>query len=139
MSDTLDSLISSVDKNQEQSMKVAEKIFSAAQPGAVYGEPITAGDYTVITASEVTAGGGFGTGVGLSPAGPQGPEAPGGGGGGTGGGGGSAGRPVAVIIIGPDGVKVKPVVDATKVAIALFTTWGAMFLMMRRMRKASKG
>jgi uncharacterized spore protein YtfJ len=139
MSDTLDSLISSVDKNQEQSMKVIEKIFSAAQPGAVFGEPVTAGDYTVITAGEVAAGGGFGTGVGLGPAGSPSSEAISGGGGGAGGGGGSSGRPVAVIIIGPDGVRVKPVVDITKVALALFTTWGAMFLMMRRMRRMSKG
>jgi uncharacterized spore protein YtfJ len=137
MSDTLDNLISSVDKNQEQSLKVVEEIFSAAQPGAVFGEPVTAGEYTVITASEVAAGGGFGTGIGLGPAGSQSSEASGGGG--TGGGGGSSGWPVAVIVIGPDGVRVKPVVDMTKVALAMLTTWGAMFLMMRRMRRASRG
>ena len=43
------------------------------------------------------------------------------------------GRPVAAITIGPDGVSVEPIVDATKIAIALFTTIGAMALMFSRM------
>jgi uncharacterized spore protein YtfJ len=57
------------------------------------------------------------------------------GGGGLGGGGGSHGRPVAVIVIGPNGVRVRPVVDVTKIGIAAVTTWLAMFLMFRRWRR----
>jgi uncharacterized spore protein YtfJ len=55
-----------------------------------------------------------------------------------GGGGGSSGRPVAIIIIGPDGVTVKPVVDVTKIALAGVTAWGTMLMLLRRMRQASK-
>jgi uncharacterized spore protein YtfJ len=57
---------------------------------------------------------------------------------GGGGGGVTMGRPVAAIIIGPDGVTVEPIVDATKIAIALFTTIGAMALMFSRMMKLSQ-
>lgn len=55
-----------------------------------------------------------------------------------GGGGGSSGQPVAIIIIGPDGVTVKPVVDVTKIALAGVTAWGTMFMLLRGMRKAGK-
>jgi uncharacterized spore protein YtfJ len=57
---------------------------------------------------------------------------------GGGGGGVTLGRPVAVITIGPDGVNVEPIVDATKIAIALFTTIGAMALMFSRMARMSQ-
>ena len=60
------------------------------------------------------------------------------GGSGIGGGGGSAGRPVAAIIIGPEGVRVEPVVDVTKIALAVFTTAGAMLLMLGRMNSTSR-
>ena len=152
MREEFDNLVASMDKSQEESMKVVDKIFAAAQPGAVYGAPVVSGSYTVITASEVVAGGGFGfgRGVGRAPAitsnqtpGEQTPRAQGqgsvGGGGGGGGGGGSSGRPVAIIVIGPDGVRIRPVVDATKLALAAITTWGAMAVMLRKMRKASRG
>ena len=60
-------------------------------------------------------------------------------GGGMGGGGGSSGRPVAIIIIiGPEGVTVKQVVDVTRIALAGVTAWGTMFMLLRGMRKAGK-
>lgn len=59
-------------------------------------------------------------------------------GGGGGGGGVSGGRPVAVISIGPKGVRVEPVVDVTKIALAFFTTLGSMFFMLAKMRKAAQ-
>ncbi|MCC7354889.1 MAG: hypothetical protein IT330_14185 [Anaerolineae bacterium] len=142
-------------KSQEQVMALVDKLIATARPSAVYGEPVKSGNYTVITASEVTAAGGFGLGSG-SYTGPMSPplEAketknegrppqPGqegeGGGGGGGGGGAFTGRPVAVITIGPAGVEVQPVVDPTKMALAFFTALGAMFMMWGRMRKASRG
>jgi len=147
MSSTLDNMVQSVDKYQEQGQEWMEKLLAAAQPGAVFGEPVTAGSYTIITASEVGAGGGFGFGVGggMSPAATS-SETPaerqedsrGGSGGGIGGGGGSTGRPVAAIIIGPEGVRVEPVVDVTKIALAVFTTAGAMWMMLGRMRRMSR-
>ncbi len=145
MTDTFNTMAQTMDKYQEQSREWMEKLFAAAKPRAVYGEPITSGNYTIVTASEVTAGGGFGYGFGGGSAPASAPgQTPGqaqenvGGGGGIGGGGGSSGRPVATIIIGPEGVRVEPVVDATKLAIAIFTTVGAMAMMMRRMRRMSK-
>ncbi len=112
----------------------------------MYSEPVTAGSYTVITASEIAAGGGFGSGFGSmatplkhqeETSQPQ-AEPTNSTGGGMGGGGGSSGRPVAIIIIGPDGVTVKPVVDVTKIALAGVTVWGIMLLLLKRMRKARK-
>src|SRR4051794_39913763 len=103
---------------------MADRIFAAAHGRAVWSDPVQANGYTVITASEVIAGGGFGSGFGSG-------RSPGdaaaaasqdrtneGSGGGSGGGGGAMGRPVATIIIGPDGVRVRPVVDVTKIALA---------------------
>ena len=146
--ETTNTLFTLAEKREAQLSTVWEKIYAAAQPGAVYSEPVTAGNYTVITASEIAAGGGFASGVGFgSPTTPPqqqgettGPEAQptNGGGGGMGGGGGSSGRPVAIIIIGPDGVTIKPVVDVTKIALAAVTAWGTMLLLVSRMRKARK-
>jgi uncharacterized spore protein YtfJ len=146
MTNTINTMAEAMDKYQEQSREWMDKLFAAAKPRAVYGEPITSGGYTVVTASEVTAGGGFGYGFG---GGSKPESAPGqtpdqeqekvGGGGGIGGGGGSSGRPVAAIIIGPEGVRVKPVIDTTKIALAIFTTVGAMWMMLGRMRQLSKG
>jgi uncharacterized spore protein YtfJ len=148
MSEKFDDIIATAVKTQEQSKEVVERLFDIAQPEAVYGQPVTAGDYTVITASEVSVAMGFGYGVGggtafeedddMSPDEPdEGGEASGVGGGG-GGGGFSMGRPVAVVSIGPGGVRVEPVRDVTKIGLALLTTAGAMMIMLGRMRRASR-
>ncbi len=149
MSERFDDIAVTAVKTQEQSKEVVEKLFDVAQPEAVYSEPVTAGDYTVITASEVSVGMGFGYGVGAGTASEEG-ETPGadeveaeggeasGFGGGGGGGGFSMGRPVAVISVGPGGVRVEPVRDVTKIGLALLTTAGAMLIMLGRMRKASQ-
>ncbi len=109
---------------------------------------MTTGNYTVIIASEISAGGGFGSGLGFGSSTTslkqpgetyQSQEQPmNSAGGGVGGGGGSSGRPVAIIVIGPDGVTVKPVVDVTKIVLAGVTVWGAMVMLLRRMRKTRK-
>jgi uncharacterized spore protein YtfJ len=160
MSDWLDKMGISILKNQENSQQILEKFVETARPSSVFAPPLSAGDYTIITASEVYAGMGvgFGGGGGNGPAaeppaseeplGDQPPaeqtaadeDLPPGSGVGYGGGGGGVtlGRPVAVITIGPDGVRVEPIVDATKIAIAFFTTIGAMALMFARMSKLSQ-
>jgi uncharacterized spore protein YtfJ len=156
MSDWLDKMGISILKNQESSQQILEKFVETARPSSVFAPPVTAGDYTVITASEVYAGMGIGFGGGggsgpaaaEEPAGDQPPVEqpaadeglPPGSGVGYGGGGGGAtmGRPVAAITIGPDGVRVEPIVDVTKIAIAFFTTFGAMALMFSRMAKLSR-
>ena len=145
---TLEETVLLIDKAREQAATMLEKIFAAAQPGAVYGQPVGSERYTVITAAEVTSGGGFGMGLGLGPpsrpgsrAAPTAEAAPPetrqtGGAGGLGGGGGSMGRPVAVIAIGPDGVTVKPVVDVSKVALAGLTAWVSMLGLAHARRRA---
>lgn len=156
MSDWLEKMGISILKNQENSQQILEKFVETARPSSVFASPLTAGDYTVITASEVYAGMGvgFGGGGGSGPAASEEPIGdqppaeqpadkeglPPGSGVGYGGGGGGVtlGRPVAAITIGPDGVFVEPIVDVTKVAIALFTTIGAMALMFARMSKLSQ-
>jgi uncharacterized spore protein YtfJ len=146
--DTKRDMLAFTEKQSEQLPSLLEKFFVAAQPQAVYSEPVHSGDYTLITASEISAGGGFGSGLGFGPTNHE--QVPSekeplraaqpadSGGGGIGGGGGSNGRPVAIITIGPDGVNIKPVFDITKIALAGITAWIAMFALFRRMRKASK-
>lgn len=148
MSDDTDKVLDSVTKSQAQNLELMEKLFAVAQPGAVYGEPVASGEYTVITASEilVAAGSGYGVGGGTGAetleeeTAVEGEEDEGTGFGGGGAGGGvSMGRPVATINIGPNGVQVQPVVDVTKIGLAFFTTIGAMLMMLGRMRRASGG
>jgi len=148
MSDETDKVLDSVIKSQAQNLELMEKLFAVAQPGAVYGEPVASGEYTVITASEilVAAGSGYGVGGGTGAESLEAEtavegeedERTGFGGGGAGGGV-SMGRPVATINIGPNGVQVQPVVDVTKIGLAFFTTIGAMLMMLGRMRRASGG
>lgn len=122
-------------RTSEQAFGVIGRLFDVAQPNAVFGKPVEQGQYTVITASELAVGMGIGVGLGGAT---EGDESTNGGGGGGGGGGASMGRPVAAILIGPDGVRVEPIVDPTKIALAFFTTIGAMFVSWRAIRKAAK-
>ena len=131
-------------KTHEQGMEVLEKLLEVAQPEAVYGDPITAGDRTVVTASEAWAGVGFGFGIGSGPqsqmgqgehAGEGQPEEAVGGGGG--GGGGSGARPVAVINISREGVRIEPVLDVSKLGIAALGALGGMLVMWGKMRRMS--
>jgi uncharacterized spore protein YtfJ len=79
----------------------------------IFSEPVRSGDRVVVTAAAFDIAMGMGVGGGGDNAGN--------GGGGGGGGGRTEGRPVAAIEIGPDGVRVRPVVDLTRVGVtALF-------------------
>lgn len=116
-----------------------DRFFAIAGHESVFAPPVEAGGRTVISAAEVMAG--FGGGGGGSfrtnadpAAGSDDPErrSPG-----EDFGLGSAGaaysRPVAVIVIDGDGVRVEPVVDATKIALAGLTAFGSMLFMLARM------
>lgn len=144
--------------NWKESTELIDRLFSVTRPGAIFGEPVSANEHTVITASEVYVGMGVGYGSGggegFSPTEAEeetteevSEEAeekkPSGGygsgfGGGGGGGGFSAGRPVAAIIIEPEGVRVEPIVDVTKLGLAFVTMLGSIFFMGSRMAKAGK-
>lgn len=138
MSNEMNTAVVTAVKSWQEGIQLVENLFSVAQPSTIYGEPTSAGDYTVITASEVSVamGFGFGAGGGSEAAGEAEPRGDGGLGGGGGGGGAALGRPVAVVTVGPEGVRVEPVVDVTKIALALMTAMGSMLFMLRRMRRA---
>lgn len=136
--------LDAAERNQAGGMEKLDKLFAVAQPGAVYSEPIQVEGQTIITLNEVTVAMGYGFGVGEGGGAPdaetQEANAPmqGGSGGGGGGGGFSAGRPVAILSVDANGVRIKPVVDVTKLGIAFFTTFGAMALMLVRMNQVSR-
>ena len=142
MNEEYNQAFASATKSQEDVAQLMAKLIGMAQPSTVYSAPLQVEQRTIVTACEVSMGIGFGmgSGGGMAPP-PDGGEQPSGGanaggmGGGGGGGGGGMARPVAVISIGPDGVHVEPIVDATKIALALFTTIGSMFFMLGRMRR----
>lgn len=111
-----------------------DKFLSAANVEAVYGPPIREGENIVIPAAEILSIAGFGLGSGIGSQGIGENENPGRGGGG-GGGGRVLSRPVAAIVISPTGVRVEPIVDVTKIVLAVFTTVGFMVAMFIRMSK----
>jgi uncharacterized spore protein YtfJ len=115
-----------------------DKFIEAASVNAVYGHPIQHGDNLIIPSAEVVSALGFGVGFGLEPAEEQNNAQVENGGGGGGGGGKVISRPVAVIIAGPEGVRVEPVFDITKIAIAALTTFGFMAGMIARMSNPKK-
>jgi uncharacterized spore protein YtfJ len=115
----------------DEAGRLIGRLLDVARTDAVYGEPLTRGDTTVIVASELVVGMGVGFGGGED-GDPDGDS-----GGGGGGGGYALGRPVAVVTIDALGVRVTPVFDLTKVAIAGITALGAMFIAYRRMVRAS--
>ncbi len=117
---------SSVIEDRDQARELLERLINIARPEAVYSEPLQIGEHKVMTASEVMVGLGMGYGGGQGPV-EEGEEM--GIGVGGGGGGHSKARPVAIIDIGPEGVKIEPVIDPTKIVMAFFAALGSLFLM----------
>ncbi len=105
---------------------VLDRLFAAADVRKAYGEPLRRGDLTLVPAAEVIAIAGFGMGSG-SGARSSAAGAPRGQGGGGGGGGRTLARSVAVVVVSPEGVRVQPVVDVTKIALAALTAAGFVF------------
>lgn len=101
------------------------RLFNSARVDAIFGEPIERGNVTIIPCAEVTLGLGMGSG-----ANPQDKNTPGMGEG-VGGGAAARGRPVAVIVMTREGVKVKPIVNVTRVVGAVFSTIGSALLLLR--------
>jgi len=111
-----------------------EEFLAAADVRVVYGEPIQHDDTTIIPTAEVLCGLGFGVGSGSGTSADENPDKPSQGFGGGGGGGGRIlSRPVAVVVASPEGVRVEPVVDITKIALAGLTALGFMVGMVFRM------
>jgi uncharacterized spore protein YtfJ len=90
----------------------------------VFREPVHVGDRVVIVAAafDISGGMGFGTGG----------DNVGNGGGGGGAGAHTEGRPVAAIEVGPDGVRIRPIVDFTRIGVTLLISGFAVWRAMRR-------
>ena len=123
-----------------------KSFLETASVDRVYGAPIEVGTMKIIPAAENLVIMGFGAGAGYGSADFEGTEeksSPGegtgeGGGGGGGGGGRTLSRPVAVIIATPEGVRVEPVADRTKVIMAAITAAGFVAGMFLRMSRGPK-
>ena len=121
---------------EQGSIDIMERLIEIAHPNAVFGEAVIVGDTVVITAAEVSLGLGFGFGGGDSTtvATDDDPAHNGRGVGGGGGGGGHT-RPVAVIVVGPNGVHVKPIIDRTRIAIAALALLGMVAAVIGKRRR----
>jgi uncharacterized spore protein YtfJ len=104
-----------------------QSVLGSAGADDVYGPVTSAGERVVIPVSAIERAGGFGFGGG----GGSDDSGNDGGGAGAGGGGASTARPVAVIEIDANGVHVRPILDYTRVTLAVI---GA-FLVLRRLRR----
>lgn len=113
-----------------------DKFLSAANVEAVYGPAVSQGEVVVLPAAEVLSIVGFGLGSGGASQSVS--TSANSNGGGGGGGGRVLSRPVAAIIMSPTGVRVEPVVDVTKIVLAVFTTLGFMTTMLTRMTKRGR-
>jgi uncharacterized spore protein YtfJ len=136
-----------LDKTLATLHQTMDNLTRIAATDAVYGKPIKSGDVTIIPTAEVLCGMGFGVGSGdytppdevqlsAEQPGAEGePSHPPVSGSGSGGGGGgySFSRPVALVIVSPEGVRVEPILDRTKILLAALTTAGFMIGMMARM------
>lgn len=123
-----------MNENESHGSKVAEATNFADQVGhglsnitdvgaeRIFRDPVHVGDRVVITAAALDIAGGMGVGNGI--------DNQGNGGGGGGGGGRTEGRPVAAIDIGPEGVRIHPIIDFTRIGVTLlvggFAVWRAM-------------
>ena len=137
-------------QGSESLQKIMDNFVDTASVGTVYGRAVKSGDVTIIPAAEVMVGMGFGFGEGsFSPpeetaeGEPVETQADGetpqqGSGMGGGGGGYTFSRPVALVIVSPEGVRVEPVADRTKILMAALTTAGFMFGMMAKMMKSGR-
>lgn len=121
--------------------KTMEAFVDTASVDRVYGKPIEVGDTKIIPAAENLVALGFGAGGGFgSSEASEDSEEPTGEAGGIGGAGGGRtfSRPVAVIIATPSSIRIEPVFDRTKIAMAVVTAAGFMAGMLLRMTRGPK-
>jgi len=122
-----------------------QAFIDSASVDKVYGQPVEVGDMKIIPTSENLVVLGFGAGSGYGKGDFSGEESPPGEGtgegvgGGGGGGGRTLSRPVAVVIASPEGVRIEPVADRTKVIMAAITAAGFVAGMFLRMSRGPKG
>lgn len=106
-----------------------ERFMAVASVEAVFGDPVEHGENLIIPVAEIGSAMGFGVGSGVG----IGENQQSGSGAGGGGGGWNFSRPVAVVVVTPSGIRIEPVIDLTKIALAALTTAGFMIGMTARM------
>jgi uncharacterized spore protein YtfJ len=111
-----------------------DRLAEVTKIDAVFGPPIERDGVILITCSEQA----IGLGGGMSPAKPTDSPKKAGGNEGFGGGAGARGRPVAVVVMTHDGVKVKPIVNVTRVLFAQALMVGFVFLMASRLLRYNR-
>jgi uncharacterized spore protein YtfJ len=106
--------------------QVASGLSNITDVGAerIFRDPVHVGDRVVITAAALDIAGGMGVGNGI--------DNQGNGGGGGGGGGRTEGRPVAAIDIGPEGVRIHPIIDFTRIGVTLLVGGIAVWRALRK-------
>jgi uncharacterized spore protein YtfJ len=127
--------------SQKEASELMEKLIAAGHADAVFSPPVESGEYKVITVAEtrIGMGYGFGGGGGIGENAEEGDEpAAAGYGSGGGGGGASMARPVAIIELGPNGARVEPIIDPTKIALAFLSMLITIFSMGAKLRRDAK-
>jgi uncharacterized spore protein YtfJ len=129
--------IESLDRAYDIINESMQSLADTSSARAVFGEPVQAGDSLIIPATEVFSAKVIGAWYGD---GGQSMERNdnsqrGGVGAGGGGGGVATSRPVAMIVMDAHGARVEPVVDVTKIGLALLTTIGFVLATLIRLKK----
>ncbi len=119
-----------VQSTMTASAQFMSRMVDIANANAVFGQFVERGDTIIIPCCEVSMGGGMGIGSGPRESSEQRKVSTGEG---AGAGGGASGRPIAVIVMSPEGVRVKPIIDTTKVVLAAFTTATFILLWLGRL------
>jgi uncharacterized spore protein YtfJ len=112
--------------------QVMSQLVTNTSVNTVFGAPVEREGAVVIPCAEITVGMGMGTGSG--PVDAQGNST----GSGGGGGGGTRGRPIAAVVITNEGVRVEPIMDITKVALAGLSTAAFILLWFGRLIRADR-
>lgn len=120
--------------NSQTLEQTMSRLVNVARTDAVFGQPVQRDGVTIIPCSEVALGLGLGGGSAPRQNVGEGQKQEGEG---IGGGGGVRERPVAVIVMTTDGVRVRPIPNATRIVVSLCTAAACAFLWLaRRNQKA---
>lgn len=104
-----------------------ENLSGRAQVKSVFGDPITAGEKTLVPVARIAYG--FGAGAGTGGVGDKSAKGEGGGGGG-----GVRVNPVGVVVVGPQETRFVPIGDKKKLAGAVLAGVALGFLLRRKRR-----
>jgi uncharacterized spore protein YtfJ len=113
-----------------------EQLLERMHVNTVFGQPVERFEQVVIPCAEISLGMGFGGGGGVSPS--QAEQSSSTRGSGVGGGGGGRSRPIAAIVITPNGVSIKPILDLRSLALTALATVGITTFLMTRLARLNR-